>query len=83
MRYLRHLRAAWDQAHPDAPFAEQDVTVTVPASFDPAARDLTVEAARAAGFGTLNAARGAAVGALQLDPGPVAAPGASRCARAT
>ena len=51
-RYLEHLRQAWDQAHPEAPFAEQDVTVTIPASFDPAARELTVEAARAAGFGT-------------------------------
>ncbi len=52
-RYLAHLRQAWDHAHPDAPFAEQDVTVTIPASFDPAARELTVEAARAAGFGPL------------------------------
>ncbi|MGR9074321.1 MAG: Hsp70 family protein, partial [Gammaproteobacteria bacterium] len=30
--------------------AEQDVTITVPASFDPAARELTVEAARAMGL---------------------------------
>jgi hypothetical protein len=50
VRYLEHLRAAWDDAHPDAPFAEQDVTVTIPASFDPAARELTVEAANAAGY---------------------------------
>lgn len=49
-RYLQHLRAAWDQAHPDAPLAEQDVTVTIPASFDPAARELTLEAAKAAGY---------------------------------
>ncbi|CAD5374884.1 DnaK-related protein [Rubrivivax sp. A210] len=49
-RYLEHLRSAWDQAHPDASFAAQDVTVTIPASFDPAARELTVEAARAAGY---------------------------------
>jgi hypothetical protein len=49
-RYLSHLRQAWDSAHPDAPFAEQAVTVTIPASFDPAARELTAEAARAAGF---------------------------------
>ena len=52
-RYLTHLRQAWEQAHPDAPFAEQDVTITIPASFDPAARELTVEAARAAGYGAL------------------------------
>ena len=37
-RYLRHLRQAWDQAHPQDPFDQQDVTVTIPASFDPAAR---------------------------------------------
>ena len=50
IRYLEHLRAAWDQAHPEAPFAEQDLTVTIPASFDPAARELTLEAAKAAGY---------------------------------
>ncbi|SPR96521.1 Hsp70 family protein [Cupriavidus taiwanensis] len=50
VRYLTHLREAWDQAHPDAPFGEQDVTVTIPASFDPAARELTAEAAAAAGY---------------------------------
>lgn len=51
LRYLRHLRSAWDAAHPDAPLAQQDVTVTIPASFDPAARELTAEAAELAGFG--------------------------------
>ena len=49
-RYLKHLRAAWDNAHADAPFTQQAVTVTIPASFDPAARELTAEAARAAGY---------------------------------
>ena len=53
VRYLSHLRAAWDHAHPEAPFDEQDVTVTIPASFDPAARELTSEAAKAAGFAAL------------------------------
>ena len=52
-RYLAHLRQAWDAAHPEALFAEQDVTVTIPASFDPAARELTAEAARAAGYASL------------------------------
>ena len=52
-RYLAHLRQAWDHAHPEAPFDEQDVTVTIPASFDPAARELTAEAARAAGYTSL------------------------------
>ncbi|WP_028216614.1 Hsp70 family protein [Paraburkholderia oxyphila] len=50
IRYLTHLREAWDHTHPDAPFADQDVTVTIPASFDPAARELTAEAAQAAGY---------------------------------
>lgn len=49
-RYLAHLRAAWDRAHPDAPLADQDVLVTVPASFDAVARELTVVAAREAGL---------------------------------
>ncbi|NHZ32992.1 Hsp70 family protein [Massilia rubra] len=49
-RYLAHLRNAWNAAHPEAPFDEQDITVTIPASFDPAARELTVEAAKAAGY---------------------------------
>ena len=49
-RYLQHLRQAWDAAHPGAPFDQQDITVTIPASFDPAARELTAEACRAAGY---------------------------------
>ncbi|MGL5110072.1 MAG: Hsp70 family protein, partial [Vibrio ordalii] len=48
--YLEHLKSAWDHAHPDFPLATQDVTLTVPASFNPAARDLTAEAARNVGF---------------------------------
>ena len=50
VRYLQHLRDAWNHAHPDAELATQEVTVTVPASFDPAARELTAEAAQAVGF---------------------------------
>lgn len=48
--YLQHLSDAWQNQHPDAPLAEQDLVITVPASFDPAARELTVEAARAVGL---------------------------------
>ncbi|WP_164102121.1 Hsp70 family protein [Candidatus Laterigemmans baculatus] len=48
--YLRHLAAAWNQAMDDAPLADQTVVLTVPASFDPAARELTREAAISAGF---------------------------------
>jgi Hsp70 protein len=53
-RFLRHLRSAWDHgiAKGDAALAlaAQRVTLTVPASFDAVARELTVEAARAAGL---------------------------------
>ena len=49
-RYLAHLRAAWDDVHEAEPLAELDVLVTVPASFDAVARELTVVAAREAGF---------------------------------
>jgi molecular chaperone DnaK (HSP70) len=50
VRYLTHLREAWNHAHLDSPFEQQDITVTIPASFDPAARELTAEAANAAGY---------------------------------
>ncbi|MEX3998975.1 Hsp70 family protein [Paraburkholderia sp. EG285A] len=53
VRYLTHLREAWDHAHPEAPFREQEITVTIPASFDPAARELTAEAAQAAGYANM------------------------------
>jgi len=49
-RYLEHLIAAWEHAFPDAPARDQQVVLTVPASFDAAARDLTREAALAAGL---------------------------------
>lgn len=45
---LRHLAEAWNSAHPEAPLATQEVVITVPASFDEAARGLTVSAARRA-----------------------------------
>lgn len=49
-RYLAHLAGAWNDAFPDAPIAEQMVVLTVPASFDVSARELTREAAVAAGL---------------------------------
>lgn len=51
--YLKHLRAAWDHEHSDAPFDDQDILVTVPASFDAIARELTQRAAESAGFRNL------------------------------
>jgi molecular chaperone DnaK (HSP70) len=47
--YLAHLRAAWDASMPE-PLARQEVYLTVPASFDAAARELTVRAAADAGL---------------------------------
>ncbi len=49
-QYLRHLQDAWNQEMMDTPFVEQKISITVPASFDPAARDLTVEAAKTLGL---------------------------------
>ena len=49
-RYLEHLREAWDAKMPEAPFGEQQVLVTVPASFDAVARELTLDAAKQAGY---------------------------------
>src|SRR5271163_2423803 len=49
-KYLAHIREAWDKTHPDAPLAKQDIVLTVPASFDEEARELTVAAARDAGL---------------------------------
>ena len=51
--YLDHIRRAWNHAHEedDAQLLEnQRVVLTVPASFDEVARELTVTAARAAGL---------------------------------
>ncbi|TWU44523.1 Chaperone protein DnaK [Rubripirellula tenax] len=49
-RYLLHLRSAWDHAHPDDPLNRQDVVITLPASFDEVARELTIQAAKQAGL---------------------------------
>jgi hypothetical protein len=47
---LAHMAAAWNSAHPGSPLANQEVVITVPASFDEVARALTVSAARQAGL---------------------------------
>jgi molecular chaperone DnaK (HSP70) len=49
-KYLSHLLSNWNHEFKDAPLAEQSVVLTVPASFDAAARDLTLEAAQQAGL---------------------------------
>jgi molecular chaperone DnaK (HSP70) len=52
-RYIAAFRDAWDTAWGNAkqlPLAEQDIVLTVPASFDEEARELTVMAAEQAGL---------------------------------
>jgi hypothetical protein len=49
-RYLEHLQEAWDARFGVDKLVEQEVVITVPASFDASARELTVEAALAAGI---------------------------------
>ncbi len=55
--FLRHIRDAWDVTFalddPEALMEKQEVVLTVPASFDEAARELTVEAAKRANFANL------------------------------
>jgi molecular chaperone DnaK (HSP70) len=48
--YLAHVRAAWNWRFPDSPLEQQEVVLTVPASFDEGARALTVQAAARAGL---------------------------------
>ena len=48
-RFLAKFKDEWDRAH-TAPLAAQDIVLTVPASFDEEARELTVMAAREAGI---------------------------------
>jgi len=55
-RYLMHLRDAWNGAmgtDSESRFEHQEIVLTVPASFDEDARELTVEAARRAGLDKL------------------------------
>jgi molecular chaperone DnaK (HSP70) len=49
-RFIAKFREEWDKQHAGTPLAEQDVVLTVPASFDEEARELTVMAAREAGI---------------------------------
>lgn len=49
-RVLRHLAAAWKSLHPAHPLESLELVLTIPASFDQVARELTVQAAREAGL---------------------------------
>ena len=48
--YLQHLASAWNHQFSDFPIEQQEVVVTIPASFDPLARELTVKAIQDAGI---------------------------------
>ena len=59
-RFLMHLRSAWNHvmtadvaSNPEQLFEKQQIVLTVPASFDEEARELTVEAAHQAGLENL------------------------------
>jgi len=47
---LEHLRDAWNFKNPEHPLERQEIALTVPASFDESARELTLEAAQEAGL---------------------------------
>lgn len=49
-QYLEHLKSSWDTQFPEHPLAQQKVVLTIPASFDPAARELTAQAAQSLGL---------------------------------
>lgn len=49
-QYLEYLRTVWETHHPDHRLGDQDVLLTVPASFDEEARELTRRAAEQAGL---------------------------------
>lgn len=48
--YLAQIRQAWDKQNPDHTLDQQEIIVTLPASFDQVARSLTIEAAKLAGL---------------------------------
>lgn len=56
-QYLLHIKEAWNHMmarnKPESEFEEQEIILTVPASFDEVSRLLTIEAAKAAGFKTM------------------------------
>lgn len=54
--YLKHIKEAWNHQfakNPDEEFEQQEIVLTVPASFDEVARRLTLEAAKLAGYANL------------------------------
>ncbi len=48
--YLNHIRQSWNYHNPLNKLEDQEIVVTVPASFDETARKLTIQAAKLAGL---------------------------------
>ena len=48
--FLGRIRDAWNARFPEFPLETQDVVLTIPASFDETARELTIRAAKLAGL---------------------------------
>ena len=48
--FLRRIREVWNARFPEFPLETQDVVLTIPASFDETARELTIQAAKLAGI---------------------------------
>jgi molecular chaperone DnaK (HSP70) len=69
-QFLQNLRTVWDRGEageqPELALANQDVLLTVPASFDEEARELTRRAAEQAGYQTRHVAGGAAGSLLRV-----------------
>ena len=68
-RFIKRMASAWE-ASGRGSITEQDVVLTVPASFDEEARELTVQAANQAGIEKLTLARRARRGILRVDCQP-------------
>lgn len=49
-KLLEHIKHAWETKMPSSPFERQQILITVPASFDPSARQLVEEAATLAAY---------------------------------
>jgi hypothetical protein len=49
-RYLAHIRGVWNERFKNEPLQRQDIVLTLPASFDEIARELTIQAAGRAGL---------------------------------
>lgn len=52
-RFLKHIKDAWNKENKENPLEKQNLVLTVPASFDTVARELTLESAKMAQLGDI------------------------------